>query len=102
MNDNSRMIIITLLGGPSDGEEYAISNDIWLQGSFRVLAPSSSVKWVSEPEPITKIGSEILEYRRQRFHPGWACIAEDWDGVIKAVAACRPMHKWTFDRYTWA
>lgn len=83
------MITITLLGGPRDGEEYSISDDIWRSGYFRIFNLLEPVSWLSEPEIATPkiVPNSVLIYKRQRWNPGWVCA--------------QPMHKWTYQDYKW-
>lgn len=92
------MITITLLGGPRDGEDYKIQDEIWHSGYFKIMDLLEPVRWFTGTEmPLQVLKHRVLVYKRQKWNPGWACI-DPWFGLMEA---CMPIHKWAFEGYHW-
>jgi hypothetical protein len=73
-------VIITLWGGPHDGREYAVSDQVWRSGVW--LMP------VASPLPVGEAGLRqasmmLARYLRVRVDPGWLCAL--------------PLHRWQFE-----
>jgi hypothetical protein len=90
------MFTIELWGGPLDGSTHTVDKYVLDFGYLRVMSSTNSIKWYQAASETEQIKTDILIYKRQKYLPGWACIAQDWDDVVKAVHTCHPLEKWVF------
>lgn len=90
------MITIILLGGPEDGREISIPDDVWKRGTVVITTPTNMRREI----PTSEFKFKRLTYTRKRWIPNWSCFVPTSDGILPFIA-CQPIHKWTFDGYKW-